>query len=551
MHLHYLTLSRQVEDLRRRLRGARVVGSYTQRKNEWIWQLMADERESALLIGCDGQFPAILHLDSAHRGRNSAPVMAAIVARTISDITIAPDERLVTIAFADSDQRILIRLFALRANAFLVDQGGRIVDAFKNARKHVGAIFKLSGAARLPIPDIDGDTLLQLLTIAAERPIEAVLKQVQHMNGTLLSEVLSRAQIDPRQPAAEMDAIACEKLITQMATVAGECRSGQPRIYYDGEQPRRLAILELQTAAGLREERFDDLNRALRHFAFQSIKYREVTGRQQRLVTALDRRLKSLRHSVQQLRNRPSDPEKKAHFQRIGELLNAQPQAMIPGREEIDLIDYYHPQMETVRVKVDPRRSARENAERYFQKARRYDDRMADDTRRGAELERQIAEAAQLREKISACSNIKTLEGFEAQLGAARILQGSRREEQQLRVPYKTYTFGGFEILVGKNARDNDALTFRHAAKEDVWLHVQGHAGSHVIISNPQRREQIPHEVLMHAAGLAVTHSAAKHASYIPVLYTRVKYVRKPRKAAPGAVIPSHEKTVYADPVQA
>ncbi|RMF60419.1 MAG: DUF814 domain-containing protein, partial [Calditrichaeota bacterium] len=72
---------------------------------------------------------------------------------------------------------------------------------------------------------------------------------------------------------------------------------------------------------------------------------------------------------------------------------------------------------------------------------------------------------------------------------------------------------------------------------------------SHVIVRNPQKRDILPSEVQEYAARLAVSKSAGKHASYVPVMITKVKYVRKPRKSPPGLVSVQQSKTIYVDPL--
>jgi predicted ribosome quality control (RQC) complex YloA/Tae2 family protein len=100
---------------------------------------------------------------------------------------------------------------------------------------------------------------------------------------------------------------------------------------------------------------------------------------------------------------------------------------------------------------------------------------------------------------------------------------------------------------VGRGARQNDDLTFHHSAPDDIWLHVREAPGAHVILrwgreGNPPARD------LEEAAVLAALGSDARHAGVVPVDWTRRKYVRKPRKAAPGAVIPGRVQTLFVEP---
>ena len=102
---------------------------------------------------------------------------------------------------------------------------------------------------------------------------------------------------------------------------------------------------------------------------------------------------------------------------------------------------------------------------------------------------------------------------------------------------YRTMSLDGFEILVGKGAGDNDALTFRVAEARDFWLHVAGFSGSHVVVKNPQGLDSLPKEVLDAAATLAAWHSKARNAKgKVAVHICRVSDVSKPRGYPPGQV---------------
>ncbi|HEX6133419.1 MAG TPA: NFACT RNA binding domain-containing protein [Longimicrobiales bacterium] len=95
----------------------------------------------------------------------------------------------------------------------------------------------------------------------------------------------------------------------------------------------------------------------------------------------------------------------------------------------------------------------------------------------------------------------------------------------------------GFEILVGRSARDNDELTFRVARPRDLWLHASGHAGSHVVIRAPEGGEDIPRDVIDRAAAYAAWHSKARNArGKVEVHVCRAADVRKPHGAPAGTV---------------
>jgi predicted ribosome quality control (RQC) complex YloA/Tae2 family protein len=104
---------------------------------------------------------------------------------------------------------------------------------------------------------------------------------------------------------------------------------------------------------------------------------------------------------------------------------------------------------------------------------------------------------------------------------------------------YRSVSIDGFEVLVGRGARENDALTFGVAAPRDFWLHVAGGAaGSHVVVRNPDELAELPRDVLRRAAQLAAWHSKARTAGgKVEVHVCRAADVSKRRGAPAGEVV--------------
>src|SRR5262249_11855986 len=76
---------------------------------------------------------------------------------------------------------------------------------------------------------------------------------------------------------------------------------------------------------------------------------------------------------------------------------------------------------------------------------------------------------------------------------------------------FRTIQIDGKEVLIGKGARENDALTFEVAAPEDFWFHVADYSGSHVLVRNPARDRELEESVLVKAAQLAAYFSQARN----------------------------------------
>ena len=94
---------------------------------------------------------------------------------------------------------------------------------------------------------------------------------------------------------------------------------------------------------------------------------------------------------------------------------------------------------------------------------------------------------------------------------------------------------GGWKVLAGKTDEDNDRLSIKIAKANDMWFHVRGMPGSHVILCS-REGEEPDRDSLKQAAAIAAYHSKARQGGVVSVSCTRAQYVTKPRGAKPGTV---------------
>ena len=124
--------------------------------------------------------------------------------------------------------------------------------------------------------------------------------------------------------------------------------------------------------------------------------------------------------------------------------------------------------------------------------------------------------------------------------------KGGKKKKTAKTVYQQFVSSDGFSILVGKNNRQNDELSFKIARPRDLWLHVKTYPGSHtLVVTNGQK---IPETTLYEAAVLAAIHSKANRSGKVEIDYTEIKFVKKPPGAKPGMVTYSNFKTILVPP---
>src|SRR6266576_2765460 len=113
-------------------------------------------------------------------------------------------------------------------------------------------------------------------------------------------------------------------------------------------------------------------------------------------------------------------------------------------------------------------------------------------------------------------------------------------------VPLHIQSREGFTILIGKNSRQNEEVTFHQASANDIWLHARGVPGAHVIIKAAGR--EVPRSAIEQAANLAAYYSQARGTTTAPVDYALQRHIRHMKGGGPGMVIYEKERTLYAEP---
>jgi predicted ribosome quality control (RQC) complex YloA/Tae2 family protein len=214
----------------------------------------------------------------------------------------------------------------------------------------------------------------------------------------------------------------------------------------------------------------------------------------------------------------------------------------IPERTEvIELYDFYRDKPLKIRLKPDY--SPQKNAENYYRKSK---NEKIEIQKIMENIEAKEQELAEIDQQILTIEKIETLKEFR-KFQKANSLETSQKSVETVQDLFKYFKFEGYEILVGRNAKNNDLLTQRYARKDDMWLHARDVAGSHVVIRK-QAGKNFPITVIERAAGLAAYFSKRKSDTLCPVIVTPKKFVRKTRDLGDGQVIVEKEEVIMIEP---
>ncbi len=234
-------------------------------------------------------------------------------------------------------------------------------------------------------------------------------------------------------------------------------------------------------------------------------------------------------------------------FRVRGDLINANIWRLEKGQSKAVLEDFTTG--EPVEIQLDPRLTPAQNAQKYYTEYRKLDTAEKKLTELIAKGQQELVYIDSVFDAASRTDSESDLAEIRRELREQGYLKGGVRADEKVKKtsdPLRFRSGEGFEILVGRNNRQNDQLTLKTAKATDIWLHTQGIAGSHVIIRTEGR--QPGEQTLFEAAQLAAFHSKGRSGSGVPVDYVAVKFVKKPAGAKPGMVIFTNNRTLYVTP---
>jgi predicted ribosome quality control (RQC) complex YloA/Tae2 family protein len=267
-------------------------------------------------------------------------------------------------------------------------------------------------------------------------------------------------------------------------------------------------------------------------------------------VTKSIRQQKTLREHLRGDLERHGDPEE---HKRAGDLLLANIATAVRDGNKVRLTDYYADGAPSIEIEVDENRSLQDEAAarfRQYTKAKHAAEEIAE---RLKQIEHETANLERRLQRLDAIIESRdepALETFEKPAPTPRVKPGKSAKPEKISGVRRYLSTDGYEILVGRTARDNDNLTFRVAQPNDLWMHAGDYPGSHVVVRNPTRKE-IPQRTVIEAAQLAGKFSQASGDAKVVIHYTERKFVSKMKGAAPGLVRLSRFRSITVEPKEA
>lgn len=515
MHNNYFFLRKLSQSLKERLSGYSPAACFSQNKDELIFAFTKGRDEFWIRADLKNQFSCLsFPIDFRRARKNSIDIFPEIIGRTVTDIYIYSHERAFSIIL-DHEIKLLFKLFGNLSNALLY-KDDRCISVFKH---DTGDENKINPGAL--------DRKIQSIEDSNTYTLDNLREIIPSFDKNVVGYLESKGFTD------SMNLQTRKNMVDDTLALLNN-----PLYYiYPVKETLKFSLLPVVKEA----RHFSDPVEALNYFYLEYHKLYWLNKEKSSLTRTLRNQLKKSNSYIKKSTEKLQNLKAGGDYKQYGDIIMANLHTIRPGMNTVELFDFYNNKKVFINMKTNL--SPQKNAENYYRKAK---NQKIEIQTLEKNIQSKIGQVQQLKEFIVIIENFNDLK--QLNLFASRNGLRKKRNEAEVQKPmFKIYEHMGFQILVGRNARNNDELTFKHGYKEDLWLHAKDVKGSHVLIKH-QSGKNFPRPVIQVAAQLAAYFSANKNSDTCPVIFTPRKFVRKSKGLPAGAVFVDKEDIIFVKP---
>lgn len=492
-----------------RLAGYRIGEIFSQNKDEIVFGFYRDGAEDFYwVLNLEPVFPHMRFFNAYSRAkRNSVDLFTEILDSTILQMKMHHLERSFHFEL-NNGQKLIFKLHGGRSNVIL--QNGK-TQLFRSQLKD-------DLNFRIPPESLDGIDMNQVY-------ISDPQKSYPFIDNRSLKFL----------PLEQWPQLPDEKKGEFLSALIRELERPQAFLFREKDK-WHLHKLKPETESELFSDPFEACNR----YTSLAGKTQYLDSEKRLILKSIKDELSKAEKAIDKMQHRKRLLTESNEWEETANLIMANLHVFTAGKTEAEIFDFYRQENRIITIKKGV--SPQKYAETLYKKSK---NKQIEIGNLSQSIERKLAFVARLdaqKRELQDIEDSKTLkiwikkEGFE-----------QKKNQKETELPFKMIQIDGYDIFIGRNAKNNDLLTTRFARKDDIWLHAKDVSGSHVLI-RPKAKEKIPTHVLEKAASAAAWYSKGKNDTLFPVIYTERKYVRKGKGLAAGQVLVDKYDVVIVRP---
>ncbi len=473
-------------------------------------------------------------------------------------------DRIVELEFASRDEMgfavtryLIVEIMGKYSNLLLTDENRRIITALKLIDFSTSRLRQVLPGMTYEMPPAQDKRDIFAVTESDISSLLSISDGTMPLSKFILNNFLGISPLVSRELAhlasgaydTPVENVLTSKLFQTICNFR-EIFSKQlftPTLIYDeNEKPIEFCFMNIaQYGSHMHVECFESFGKLFDAYFEKRDLADRIKQRGQDIIKLVSNATARLEKKIELQREELRECADGEKFKLYGDLLTANLYAIKRGAKTAEVQNYYSENCENVTIKLDSRITPAQNAQKYYKKYNKCKNAKKYLTE---QIELAQSELDYLSTVTQALSNAETesdLAEIRRELSSSGYASRMSKFKPVKNVSVKPLEFktsSGYRLLCGKNNIQNDHITFKLASKLDLWFHVKGAPGSHVVLlcngDEPSEKDYTE------AATIAATYSSLE-GGQIAVDYTRVKNVKKPPAAKPGYVTYSTNYTAY------
>ncbi len=529
MYKNYFFLNREIVELNKTYTGYNIISIFSQYKNLLMIECRKDDEKIFLEISTNPGDPYLHVRENFSRAkRNTLDVFGEIPIANILSFEIAEFDRVIKIQTDKFHLYFTIR--GKYTNVYLLYN--KLTKTFKKTEEDVVDSFK---DEILKLQFISSFQTLNFIDKHHNTEVASFRNNFPIVNKDILLEYKSRI----KNETDFLDSKILKEIINEIKNEEIVC------FIDENSGAIKLSVKTFKSVPHTEIKSFNNYQTAL-GFLISKKRYFERFTKVKKVVEKyLSKELQFISSKLNKLKIILDEGEQSGKFNKIATLLLININSIKKGMNEINLKDL---ETEEIRnIKLNPKVFPKENIDHYFGKARGERIKFEKAKKDFGTANIRFNYLRTIEKEFNLNNELDKLEEIADKLKLNK--KEKMKEKENITLKFRTYLIDNkYYVYVGKDGKSNDLLTTKFAKQNDIWFHVRGLPGSHVVLKITDTKTKPPKSIIKIAATVAAYHSKARTAGLVPVSYAQKKYVIKKKGMAPGKVIMLKEETVLVRP---
>ena len=273
----------------------------------------------------------------------------------------------------------------------------------------------------------------------------------------------------------------------------------------------------------------DNFNEIIFNYYSKIVNGDNLSSKKNKLLKVVNQKIKKLNLVLEE----KIDIKKFEKYKKSGDLIFQYIYLIKNGDKKVELEGFL--------IDLDENLNPAQNAQKYYKLYSKLKSAKNFLEKRQNEARAEVSYLEEILFSIQNADNITSLEEIEEEINEFILFKRNVKSEKP---KVETINFMGFEILIGKNNKQNDFLIKKLSDKEDIWLHAYNCPSSHCIIKTQNGKKNVPDEVLLYCANLVKENSPLRDSLKASIIYTKRKYLKRPPNTPLGYVTYQSEKEI-------